>query len=147
SALPAGDKRVIAFLGSTIGNLYPHRRHALFTAVAQAAGPEDWFLLGVDLVKNPALIRAAYHDRGGVKERFVRNGLTAVNRDLRADFAQAALAFEPCWDAEEEWMDIGFRSLERQRIRVNELEIEVELAADERLRMEISAKFTCKGIE
>src|SRR5262249_23967667 len=53
SAVPSADRRLIAFLGSTIGNLYPHRRHALFTAVAQATGPEDWFLLGVDLVKSP----------------------------------------------------------------------------------------------
>jgi L-histidine N-alpha-methyltransferase len=147
SALPAGDNRLIAFLGSTVGNLYPQRRHALFTSVARATGRQDWFLLGVDLVKDAAVIEAAYHDPGGVTERFVRNALTAVNRDLRANFAQGGLAFEPRWDAESEWMDIGFRSLDRQRVKIDELEVEVDLAADERLRIEISAKFTRAGIE
>src|SRR5262249_53198097 len=62
SALPAGDNRLIAFLGSTIGNLYPQRRDQFLTAVACATGAQDWFLLGVDLVKDPAVIEAAYDD-------------------------------------------------------------------------------------
>lgn len=147
AALPAGENQLIAFLGSTVGNLYSRRRHALFTAVAQAAGPHGWFLLGVDLVKDPNVIRAAYDDPGGVTESFVRNGLAVVNRDLRANFTQGTLAFEPRWDEDAEWMDIGFRSLERQRIRIDELEVDVELDADERLRIEISTKFRRNGIE
>jgi L-histidine N-alpha-methyltransferase len=147
SALPAGENRLIAFLGSTVGNLYPHRRHELFAAVARETGWRDWFLLGVDLVKDPVVIEAAYNDPGGITERFVRNALTAVNRDLGASFAQDAVAFEPRWDADAQWMDIGFRSLERQGVRIDELEIEVELAAGEHLRIEISAKFTQDGIE
>jgi len=70
-----------------------------------------------------------------------------VNRDLRANFTQETLAFEPRWDDDAEWMDIGFRSLEPQRVRVDELEVDVELAADERLRIEISTKFRRDGIE
>jgi L-histidine N-alpha-methyltransferase len=147
SALPAGDSRLVAFLGSTVGNLYPDRRHELFAAVARATGALDWFLLGVDLVKEPAVIEAAYNDPGGVTERFVRNVLPAVNRDLHANFVPEAFAFESRWNGEEEWMDIGFRSLEPQRVQIEELEIELELAAGERLRIEISAKFTPQGIE
>jgi L-histidine N-alpha-methyltransferase len=145
-ALPPGEQRLIAFLGSTIGNLYPQRRHALFTSVAAASRAGDWFLLGVDLVKDPALIRAAYGDATGVTERFVRNVFTVVNRDLDAEFQQDMFAFEPFWDAGEEWMDIGFRSLAQQSVPIRGLDVRLELAAEERLRIEISAKFRLEGI-
>ena len=146
-ALPPGDQRMIAFLGSTIGNLYPPRRHALLAAVAAVSEADDWFLLGVDLVKDPQTIEAAYHDSRGITERFVRNGLTVVNRDLAAGFEQRRFAFEPYWDAREEWMDIGFRSLAQQTVPVAGLDVQVEFDLGERLRMEISAKFRLAGIE
>lgn len=145
-ALPAGDRRLIAFLGSTIGNLYPQRRHALLNAVAATSCDEDWFLLGVDLVKDRAVIEAAYNDASGVTEQFVRNALTAVNRDLGAEFDQDLFAFEPYWDASREWMDIGFRSLARQSIPIRGLDVHVDLADGEWLRIEISAKFQLAGV-
>ena len=111
AALPAADGRLIAFLGSTVGNLYPARRATLFRAIAAALAPGDSFLLGIDLVKDPAIIELAYNDSRGVTEQFVRNALTRANRELRADFAQERFAFEARWDAEREWMDIGFRAL------------------------------------
>lgn len=146
-SLPPGERKLIAFLGSTVGNLYPERRRALFAAVAAVSQGEDSFLLGVDLVKDPRLIEAAYHDASGVTERFVRNALTVVNRELGASFEQRRFAFEPYWDAREEWMDIGFRSLESQSIPIAGLDVDLDLAADERLRVEISAKFRLEGIE
>jgi L-histidine N-alpha-methyltransferase len=147
AATPAGDARVIAFLGSTVGNLYPERRATLFRAIAAAVMPGDSFLLGVDLVKDPAVIERAYNDSRGVTEQFVRNGLTAANRDLKADFVQERFAFDAHWDAEREWMDIGFNALEAHTVSVAELDVEFELAAGERLRVEISTKFRRDGIE
>ncbi len=147
AALPAGDGRVIAFLGSTVGNLYPARRAELFRATAAALAPGDSFLLGVDLVKDPALIERAYNDSQGVTEQFVRNGLTHANRELRADFDQERFAFESTWDAEREWMDIGFRTLKAHTVRVADLEVEFALAEGERLRVEVSSKFRRDGIE
>jgi L-histidine N-alpha-methyltransferase len=146
-AIPAGDDRVIAFLGSTVGNLYPVRRAGLFRTIASALAPGDAFLLGVDLVKDPAVIEAAYNDPQGVTERFVRNALTAANRGLRADFDQDRFAFDAHWDAEREWMDIGFRARQAHGVRVEELEVDLALAEDERLRVEVSTKFRRDGIE
>src|SRR5262249_13325860 len=146
-ALPPGESRLIAFLGSTVGNLYPQRRRDLFKAITSVASFDDWFLLGVDLVKDPAMIQAAYDDASGVTERFVRNALTAVNRDLRAGFNQDSFAFEPYWDRDAEWMDIGFRSLEAQAVPIDELEVEVAFATGERLRIEVSTKFRLDAIE
>jgi L-histidine Nalpha-methyltransferase len=145
-ALPPGERRLIAFLGSTIGNLYPQRRHKLFSAVAAASGSDDWFLFGIDLIKEPKLLEAAYNDTRGVTERFVRNGLSAVNRDLGAGFEQRLFSFEPYWDTEQEWMDIGFRSLAEQSVPIPGLDVQVSFAAGERLRIEISAKFRLERI-
>jgi L-histidine Nalpha-methyltransferase len=147
AALPPGEDRVIAFLGSTIGNLTPDRRARLIRAIAAALAPGDTFLLGVDLVKDPAIIERAYNDSQGVTEQFVRNALTHVNRELGADFAQDRFAYEATWDAEHEWMDIGFRTLEAHTVHVAELEVEFELAEGERLRVEVSSKFTRERIE
>lgn len=146
-ALPPRDARLIAFLGSTVGNLYPKRRHDLFSAIAAALAPEDWFLLGVDLVKDRAVIETAYNDPGGITEAFVRNALTAANRDLRADFNQHRFAFDARWDPDQEWMDIGFQALEPHTVRLAELEIDVPFAAGEQLRVEVSAKFRPERIQ
>lgn len=146
-ALPPGEGRVIAFFGSTVGNLYPARRAELLRAINAALAPGDSFLLGVDLVKDPAVIERAYNDSRGVTEQFVRNGLTHANRELRADFVQERFAFEASWDADREWMDIGFRTLEAHTVHIAELEVEFELAEGERLRVEVSTKFRRDGIE
>jgi L-histidine N-alpha-methyltransferase len=147
AATPPGESRVIAFLGSTIGNLYPERRARLLRAIATALAPGDSFLLGIDLVKDPAVIERAYNDSQGVTEQFVRNGLTAANRDLGADFAQERFVFDAHWDAEREWMDIGFNAVEAHTVHIAELEVELDLAEGERLRVEVSTKFRREGIE
>jgi L-histidine Nalpha-methyltransferase len=147
AATPPGENRVVAFLGSTIGNLYPERRATLLRAIAAALAPGDCFLLGIDLVKDPAVVERAYNDSAGVTEQFVRNALTAANRDLGADFVQERFAFDAHWDAEREWMDIGFNAVEAHTVHIAELEVEFELAEGERLRVEVSSKFRREGIE
>jgi L-histidine N-alpha-methyltransferase len=146
-ALPPGEARLIAFLGSTVGNLYPRRRARLYRAIADALAPGDAFLLGVDLVKEPARIEAAYNDTAGVTERFVRNALTVANRRLGAHFEQERFVFDSHWDAAEERMDIGFRARDSHVVRVDELEIEVPFARGEQLRIEVSAKFSRERVE
>jgi L-histidine N-alpha-methyltransferase len=138
---------VIAFLGSTIGNLYPERRARLLKAIASALAPGDSFLLGVDLVKDPAVIARAYNDSAGVTEQFVRNGLTAANRDLGANFDQERFVFDAFWDPECEWMDIGFNAIDAHTVHIAELEVDLAFAEGERLRVEVSSKFRREGID
>lgn len=145
--LPEGENRLIAFLGSTIGNLDPSRRARLLATVASNVGPGDAFLLGVDLVKGAARIEAAYNDARGVTETFVRNGLVALNRELGADFDQDRLDFVARWDAVHEWMDIGFTARQPHVVSIPELEVTVPLASGEPLRFEISTKFRREGLE
>ena len=130
-----GSRRLVALLGSTIGNLYPEQRARLLSTL----GAEDAFLVGLDLVKDVARLQAAYDNP--VTEEFERNALAAANRELGATFDQRRFAYEARWDPGREWMDIGFRAREAHTVSIPRLELEVAFEAGERLRVEISAKF------
>ncbi len=80
-------RRMIAFLGSTIGNLEPAARAAFLRQVGAALRPGDTFLLGTDLVKDTGRLLRAYDDAAGVTAEFNRNVLRVINRELDADFA------------------------------------------------------------
>jgi L-histidine N-alpha-methyltransferase len=145
--LPEGGRRLIAFLGSTIGNLYPEQRASLLAALAEALAPSEALLIGVDLVKDVARLEAAYNDPEGVTEAFVRNALTAVNRELDATFDQRRFLYAAHWDPEHEWMDIGFRARQAHAVSIRRLGIELTFERDEPLRVEISSKFRRERFE
>ena len=146
-ALPGGDRRLIAFLGSTIGNLYPDQRARFLTNLGDVLARDDALLLGIDLVKDAKRLEAAYNDSGGVTEAFVRNALTAVNRELDATFDQRRFVYEARWDPEHEWMDIGLRARQAHTVRIHRLELDVAFEAGEALRVEISSKFRREQFE
>ena len=86
--LPPGRK-LMTFLGSTIGNFTDAERLTFLQGVAQAMNPEDRFLLGLDMLKSPDFIAAAYNDRQGVTAAFNKNILANLNRSFHADFNMA----------------------------------------------------------
>jgi L-histidine N-alpha-methyltransferase len=139
--LPRGERRLIAFLSSTIGNLTPEQRPRFLTALSASLGESDAFLVGLDLVKDVQRLEAAYNDDRGTTEAFVRNALTAVNAVLGGTFDQARFSYEAQWDARHEWMAIGLRAREAHDVSIRKLGLEVAFEADELLRVEISAKF------
>jgi len=139
--LPTGGTRMVAFLGSTIGNLTPAVRARFLADLAATLVPGDRLLLGVDLVKSPERILAAYDDPGGVTAAFSRNVLRVLNDRLGADFVPDAFDHVPRWDSEHEWVDIRLRSRTAQVVRIAGLDLEVRLAAGEEIHTEISAKF------
>jgi L-histidine Nalpha-methyltransferase len=146
-ALPGGDRRLIALLGSTLGNLAPARRASLLEALARELGKDDALLLGLDLVKDAARLEAAYNDAAGVTEAFVRNALDAVNAELGATFDQRRFAYDAHWDPEREWMDIGLRTRAAHTVAIGGLDLEVGFERGEPLRVEISAKFRREPFE
>ncbi len=143
----ADGGRLIAFLGGTIGNLYPHARRDFLARLAALLGPEDRLLLGTDLIKESARLEAAYDDACGVTAEFNKNVLAVLNRELGADFDLAAFEHVARYDDSEARMDIRLRSLTDQTVRVEGLEMEVAFAAGEEMRTEISAKFTRERLE
>ncbi len=145
--LPRSGRRLVAFLGSTIGNLEPEARAAFLAELAGTLQPGDSFLLGTDLVKDPARLVRAYDDAAGVTAEFNRNVLRVLDRELGADFDPAAFEHVAVWDAEHEWIEMRLRSLTDQVVHVPALDLDVRFAAGEEMRTEVSAKFRRERVE
>jgi L-histidine Nalpha-methyltransferase len=139
---PNGTGRLVALLGGTIGNFPPGSRRRLLRDVRAMLGPGDALLMGADLVKDPAVIEAAYNDAEGVTAEFNRNLLHVINRELDADFDPAAFEHVAFFDRDREWIEMRLRATRACEVRVAALDLEVCFAAGEELRTEISAKFT-----
>ncbi len=137
-----GIPRVVALLGSTIGNFTPHSRQALLARIATLIGPQDRLLLGADLVKDPAVLEAAYNDAQGVTAEFNRNVLHVVNRELGGDFDPLSFEHVAFFDRRREWMEMRLRARRTMRVRIADLDLDVDFARGEEMRTEISAKFT-----
>jgi L-histidine N-alpha-methyltransferase len=145
--IPIGGRRMVAFLGSTIGNFYPdHRRRFLFDLDCTMTHG-DSFLLGTDLIKDEKKLIAAYDDAAGVTAEFNRNVLHVLNRELRADFDPQRFQHVALWNEEDHRIEMRLRSLDDQQIRIADLDLEVSFAAGEDLLTEISTKFTRAGVE
>jgi L-histidine N-alpha-methyltransferase len=137
-----GEPRIVALLGGTIGNFPPGSRRRLLRQIAQLLGPEDHLLLGTDLVKDPAVLEAAYDDKAGVTAQFNLNVLRVLNRELDADFPLAAFDHVAFFDRRHEWIEMRLRAQRPCSVLVGALGLRIELAAGEEIRTEISAKFT-----
>ena len=144
--IPLGAPRLIAFLGGTIGNFQPAQRASFLRRVANLLGPDDRFLLGIDLVKGRERLEAAYNDSAGVTAEFNKNVLAVLNRELTADFDLDAFEHIAFWDDDNLWMDIRLRSLRRQLVEIAALGMQVPFDRGEEMRTEISTKFTCEGL-
>ncbi len=142
-----GDSTLVAFLGGTIGNLAPVERAKFLGELSDQMEIGDWLLLGVDLVKDPARLVAAYDDASGVTAEFNRNVLHVLNRELHGDIEPAQFAHVARWNPEEEWMEMHLRSLVDQRARLDAIDLELAFEAGELLHTEISAKFTEERLE
>ena len=134
-------RRLVAFLGGTIGNFYVEERRAFLGVLADQLRADEWLLLGVDLVKPVDRIVDAYDDPGGLTERFIKNSLTVINRRFDGDFDLEGFDYVPLWDARERRVDMRLRSTMPQNVYLRGLDLEVALAAGEEIRVEISSKF------
>ena len=147
SELPAGGRRLVAFLGSTIGNFAPKPRAEFLATLSANMETGDSLLLGTDLVKNQARLVAAYDDAGGVTAEFNRNVLRVVNRELKADFEPRRFDHVARFEEAEEWIEMRLRSEEEQEVHVRALDLGVSFDDGEEMRTEISAKFRRAGVE
>jgi L-histidine N-alpha-methyltransferase len=142
-----GTPRIVALLGGTIGNFPPGTRRRLLRQIASLLGQDDRLLLGTDLVKDPAVLEAAYDDSQGVTAEFNRNVLHVINRELDADFWPESFDHVAFYDRRNEWIEMRLRARRPCTVLVAALDLRVEFAAGEELRTEISAKFTRARVE
>lgn len=144
--LPASGCRLVAFLGSTIGNLEPVVRQRFLADLADGLRPGDAFLLGTDLVKDQARLVAAYDDAAGITARFNKNVLAVINRELGADFDLDGFEHVAIWDSEQEWIEMRLRSTRAQDVTIPGADLRVSFASGEQVRTEVSAKFRQDGV-
>src|ERR671925_2123545 len=145
--VPDGRRRLFAFLGGTIGNLYPDQRARFLARMRAMMGPEDRLVIGTDLVKDRAVLEAAYNDSAGVTAEFNRNVLRVINAGLEADFDPEAFEHVAFFDEANSWIEMRLRANGAQRVRIDGADLEVTFADGEEIRTEISAKFTREAVE
>lgn len=144
--LPREGPRLVAFLGGTIGNLEPPDRSRFLFDLDSALDPRDRFLLGVDLVKDPDRLIAAYDDSQGVTAEFNRNALRVLARELGGRIDERCFDHVARWDPDEHWIEMRLRSRDELSVELTVLDQTVHFSRGEELRTEISAKFTPERI-
>lgn len=144
--LPKGRKRLILFLGSSLGNWDFPEAAAFLGSIGGQMTSTDRLLLGIDLVKSKKVLEAAYNDRAGVTAAFNRNVLRVINHRLGGSFHPERFAHRAFYDARKERIEMHLVSAMPQRILIRDLGIRVSFSRGETIQTEISCKYTREGI-
>jgi L-histidine N-alpha-methyltransferase len=139
---PPVGRRLVAFLGSTIGNLDPEPRRRFLHAVRRLLAPGDGFLLGVDLVKDVTTLEAAYNDAAGVTAAFNRNILRVIGRALDGDVDPEAFEHRAWFDRDASRIEMHLVASTPQTLKLRRIGLAVTVAAGESIWTESSYKFT-----
>jgi L-histidine Nalpha-methyltransferase len=142
-----GSRRLIAFLGGTIGNLDRTERRRFLGRMHGLLEFDDRLLIGTDLVKDTAQLEAAYNDSAGVTAEFNRNVLHVINARLGADFKPGRFGHVAFYDESARRIEMRLRAREAQDVCIRELDMQVHFQRDEDIRTEISCKFTRADLE
>jgi L-histidine Nalpha-methyltransferase len=145
--IPDGDGRLFAFLGGTIGNLHPPERARFLQCLANLMSAGDRLLIGTDLIKDRAVLEAAYNDSAGITAEFNRNVLQVLNDSLGADFDPHAFEHVAFFDEANSWIEMRLRANGAQTVRIEGAALDVTFEDGEELRTEISAKFTREAVD
>lgn len=133
--------RMFLFLGSTIGNFEDADRAGFIARIHDAMAPGDYFLLGFDRIKDRAVLHAAYNDAAGVTAAFNLNILMHLNARFGGDFDVGRFRHVAFFNEDESRIEMHLESLADQRVRLDDLDLEVSFARGERIHTEISKKF------
>jgi L-histidine Nalpha-methyltransferase len=135
-------RKVVLFLGSSIGNFTPEEAGSFLADVRSAMDPKDLLLLGTDLDKDPAVLQPAYDDGQGVTAAFNKNVLGRINRELGAAFPLEHFRHVAAWNAAEHRMEMHLEAARAMRVPIPALGLTIALAQGERIHTEHSHKFT-----
>jgi L-histidine N-alpha-methyltransferase len=132
---------MVLFLGSTIGNLSHAQWDTFWGHVGRSLSIGDYFLLGVDLVKDKATLDAAYNDAGGVTAAFTRNLFARINRELGAEIDLDQVVHVAEYVPERERVEIFARFESAQSVYLRPLDRTVDIPAGTMVMTEVSRKF------
>lgn len=144
--LPVHPGRMVALLGGTLGNFDEPNRLRFFATIAEVLAPGEWLLLGSDLVKDPARLVAAYDDAEGVTAAFETNVLSVLNRELGADFDPDRFAYHARWNDDLERIEMSLSARGSQKVRIDGVDLWLDLDDGEEILTEVSAKFRRAGL-
>jgi L-histidine Nalpha-methyltransferase len=139
--LPAGERRLVLYIGSSIGNFEPHEARRILRSVRAGLKQGDGLLLGVDLVKDRSDLLAAYDDFAGVTADFNLNMLARLNRELDAEFNLDSFEHRAVWNEKESRIEMHLESRVAQKVLIAALEMEVSFAQGETIHTECSYKY------
>jgi dimethylhistidine N-methyltransferase len=142
-ALPKrlAPRRMVIFLGSSLGNFHREGRAALFSQLAAALSPGDFLLLGIDRHKSKEILEPAYNDAQGVTAAFNLNMLRHLNRLYGGNFVLDQFAHLAFYNEAERRIEMHLASQRSQTVRLNGLDLTAEFAKGETVRTEVSYKF------
>ena len=139
--LPAPGRRLVILLGGTIGNLTPAAAARFLGRLARSLAPGEAFLLGVDRIKDPMRLEAAYNDQQGVTAAFNRNILRVLNRIADADFEPERFAHRAFYDIARHWIEMRLVAREAHPVRLAAAGLWLLFAPGDSIRTEISVKY------
>jgi dimethylhistidine N-methyltransferase len=139
-------RRLVLYIGSSIGNFSPGDALDVLRGVRSQLLPGDCLLLGTDMVKDTPLLLAAYDDAAGVTAEFNKNVLVRINRELDADFNPQLFRHRARWNEEHSRIEMHLESMLAQRVPIGALDLEVRFALGETIHTENSYKFTDQGV-
>jgi dimethylhistidine N-methyltransferase len=141
-----GQRNIVLFLGSSIGNLGPEESGALLSEVRQALQPGDYFIIGADLKKSPAILLPAYNDALGVTAAFNLNLLARINRELGGDFDLAKFAHRSIYNEHLGRIEMHLISLQKQEVNIAGINLKIHFEEGESIHTENSYKFDLSAL-
>lgn len=140
------DRTLIAFLGSNIGNFDLIAASALLRQMRASLAPGDALLIGADLVKPESRLQLAYDDPLGVSAAFNLNVLIRINQELEADFDVRAFHHRAVWNPDASRMEMYLVSDADPLVRIEAIDLDIELREGEEIWTESSYKYTPDGL-
>ena len=139
--LPERGRRLVIFLGGTIGNLEPGEARDFVAHLARTLRPGEAFLLGVDLIKDTQRLEAAYNDAAGITAAFNRNILAVVNRVAQGDFQPERYRHLAFYDPVQRWIEMRLVAASAQKVHLDAARLDFTLSQGDFIRTEISVKY------
>jgi L-histidine N-alpha-methyltransferase len=146
-AIPRSDRRLLIFLGGTIGNFTDNDARAFLGGVAAVMTDDEYLLLGMDLIKDHDILRNAYDDPDGITAAFNRNMLSVLNRTAHADFQPREFGHRAVYNSAEHRIEMWLDARSRQTAHIRRLDMTLFFEPGDAIRSEISLKYNRASAE
>jgi L-histidine Nalpha-methyltransferase len=140
------EKKAVAFFGSTLGNFTPEESVEFLQRTSAILGPDDVFLLGIDLKKSPSILVPAYDDAQGVTAAFNLNILHRINYELDGRFDPQSFEHMALYNAERGCIEMHLRSRLAQHVPIIKIEQTMSFRKDETIHTESSYKYSADEV-